>query len=342
MSLQFIDGVMHGWPWAVRIFPVQKVPAEVEVDGMRTSRFAPILVAGALAATSCGTELASDVTTTLPDDSVVVASTLVDNTSAAAPLPARLRLTDLGAVDGPSIVLTGQVPNEAAWNGTMTSRFDVAVDGIDLAPTPTFELGMETTVEKTAEDRWTYSTRYTSVTLAESNGADQATIEDSLELLGSLSGLEIRADVDQFGLTSNTALSGLEDLDPMLRSLLEPMADQADDMTVPVPSGPLGIGATWSDTLTLDLLGVTTTTEVTYVLTEIDGTRYTLESSTTQTQSGPGIVSSTATGSGIIHGDVTEPLPLMSEARMTSTTVQAFGAGEQTIAMEFSILISGS
>jgi len=153
----------------------------------------------------------------------------------------------------------------------------------------------------------------------------------------------LTVDVDQFGGASKSTCGGLDALARSLLEFFESTTEQVDNMTVPVPTEPLGIGATWSDTISFELQDIVTTADITYVLTEIDGDRYTLEVTQEQTQSGPFIVSSSGSFSGTIEGDVTEPLPLRSVVSGQSEIV-ALGAGGQrvTVILDLETVIEGS
>lgn len=328
---------------------------------MKLRRHTSILVlTGALVASSCGTELASDVIdTTVPDqvDVTQVDETLPDlfaddtTTTAAAPtgtpaavaLPARLSLIDPGAVQGETIVLGGQVPDEATWSGTMSQRSDTTINGLPGPATPVIGLGMTVSVEQLGDGIWRYSGGYTSVDLVDANGTDPAVVDATLQILAGMTDITFTSDVDQFGLSSDSSFDGLESLDPSLVEFVEPMIKQTDDMTVPVPTQPLGVGATWSDTISFELQGIVTTADVTYVLTEIDGDRYTLEVTQEQSQAGPGIISSSGTFTGTIEGDVTEPMPLSSVISGESEIV-AVGAGGQrvTVVVAAETIVQGS
>lgn len=57
----------------------------------------------------------------------------------------------------------------------------------------------------------------------------------------------------------------------MIASLMEQIAGQAGSMTVPLPDGPVGPGAVWEASTTLEVSGVASTQATTYTLESIDG-----------------------------------------------------------------------
>ncbi|MGH1493207.1 MAG: hypothetical protein ACRBK7_28055 [Acidimicrobiales bacterium] len=128
-------------------------------------------------------------------------------------------------------------------------------------------------------------------------------------------GITSQVQVDYWGNLLSNEIGGTEGLDTTSNEVVQ----STSQLSAPLPTDPVGVGARWELTQPLDLLGINTTQTTVYTLTAIDGPVLTLEAVISQTveegstfeQGGMEIevVSWLSTGEGNMQVDLSSMVP---------------------------------
>lgn len=98
------------------------------------------------------------------------------------------------------------------------------------------------------------------ITAAKTTGSgDPAVVAAMNEELAAMVGLVTHAEISARGETSNTELEVPANASPQLQQMLDGLRQGMDDMTAPLPEEPVGVGARWRVTSTLDLAAMKST-----------------------------------------------------------------------------------
>jgi hypothetical protein len=95
-----------------------------------------------------------------------------------------------------------------------------------------------------------------------------------------MKGMKTSAIIDRTGSTSDLHLDLPEDAPKVYRALFDQLEDMFAQLSTPVPDEPMGVGGSWTTTQTIDLLGADVDTTVTYTLTSMDESSYTVRAVT--------------------------------------------------------------
>ncbi len=234
----------------------------------------------------------------------------------AQQLPARLSVQNLGDVSGATIVLVPRPAVGETWSGSVTT--DIGFDDSSglFGVAPIIELGMDVEVIESSGEGMTVISEYTSIDVLNADAIGQEAVQQVRLSTGSMIGLRLRIETGTFGEAVATTIENPDAVDAGLLDLLDAAFEQMEELMPPVPTEAFGVGAQWSDTVSSDVDGVSTTVTYEYTLVDIDGDRYTLDSSYTQLVDTRQSVME-LTGNGTLIGDVTEPMPLDSWVEAT-------------------------
>ncbi|WP_053205259.1 hypothetical protein [Jiangella muralis] len=243
---------------------------------------------------------------------------------ACADGPPEAVVTDAGDEPRALMELTPTAGDSAATTMTMTMASSSTVDGEELpaAPVPPMTMGMVITVEDVTDDEITMTVVYDS---AEIEGGDPT----AQGLLDSMVGLTATVTSTRSGAFIDGGYD-TEGLDPSLAPLLEQFETQLASLTVPLPTEPVGVGATWDVATSADLLGGTFCNVYGYTLTSFDGDAYEMTAEISQ-QGQPGplemggasaeLEELTGSGSGTTAGRLTFPVAISGNSDITTSTV---------------------
>jgi hypothetical protein len=145
--------------------------------------------------------------------------------------------------------------------------------------------------------------------------ADPATAELLTGQLQSMVGVVTRTRIDEFGNLVSSQVENVDALDPASQQLMESGAQ----LSVPLPTEPVGVGAVWTVVQPLEISGALTTQTSRYTVESIDGSVVTLAVATDQVVE-PGaiireqgleieVLSWTNTGTGTLVLDLTKATP---------------------------------
>lgn len=262
--------------------------------------------------------------------------------------PARLSLKAAGSAAGETIVPVVRPQVGASWEGEMSMTLGIAVDGQDF-PVPVIVMAL--TVEVTDVDNegtWTSEGRITGAEIGNPEDFSSAEISAVEGAFAGMDQLSFVQDTDQYGVVKNVQVFGLENLAPEVAASMD-IAQQAESMTVTVPTQEVGVGASWTDTNKLVQNGIEFDLVTTYTITEIDGDTYTLaidyEQTIDDTTTMEGVdvtMVGTILGSGTSVIDINVPSPIDSELN-ASGKIDASAEGTTFgMDMDISILISSN
>jgi hypothetical protein len=117
-------------------------------------------------------------------------------------------------------------------------------------------------------------------------------------------------------------------VDPALAAAIGQMGAQLEQLAVPLPTDPVGVGATWDVATAIDSNGVVFCNTTTYRLAEFDGDAYTFETEVTQLaepttlEQGTAtieVIEGTGTGSGTSSGSLSFPMAVASTSSGSNT-----------------------
>lgn len=262
--------------------------------------------------------------------------------------PARLSLKAAGSAAGETIVPVVRPEIGASWQGDMSMTLGIAVDGQKL-PVPVIVMSMTVVVTDVDDEGiWTSEGRITGAEIGnpeDFSSAEISAVEDAFVGIDQLSFVQ---DTDQYGVVQNVEVFGLENLAPEVAASMD-IAQQAESMTVTVPTQEVGVGASWTDTNKLVQNGIEFDLVTTYTITDIDGDTYTLaidyEQTIDDTATMEGVdvaMVGTIVGSGTSVIDINVPSPINSQLD-ASGTIDASAEGTTFgMDMDISILISSN
>ncbi len=270
--------------------------------------------------------------------------------------PAEEPVSDVACADGPpEAVVTDpgdepRAPMEAsptagdttAVDMTMTTDSATTVDGeeVPAMPIPPLTMGMVVTIDAVTDDEITMTVVYDRVGFEGGDPAAQEVLDSVVGLTGTVTTTRSGAFVD-----GGFDASGL---DPTLAPTIQQLESQLANISVPLPTEPVGIGATWDVATAVDSQGFTFCNTVSYTLTSFDGDAYELGVETAQRaepatieQDGASIelIEGSGSGSGTTAGRLSLPVAVTGSSDTTTSIEMAVddGSTQQTLDMEMAI-----
>ena len=145
-----------------------------------------------------------------------------------------------------------------------------------------------------------------------------------------LSGLEGTAVTFEYGPTGevlDTSVALPDDAPPAAAQMLDQLTNSLSGVGMTFPAEPVGIGASWRTTSTINLSGISMTQVTTYVLEDLDGDDYRISMTGNATVEKPDdgaalpISGASMSTTGEIEGSLGQVLPVHGTSHATSTTV---------------------
>jgi hypothetical protein len=190
--------------------------------------------------------------------------------------PPEVTVRETGAEPRRMMEASPTAGDTAALDMHMTQATSYVVDG-QATPTqdgPPMVIGMVMEVTSATGDEIEMAFTYDR---AEAEGGDES-VDEILESLSSMSGTMTTTRTGEF-------VSGSIDTEgfhPALASVTGQLEQQLADMTMPLPGEPVGVGAEWDVTSSVQSEGITFCNTAAYHLTQFDGDAYELDIDVTQ------------------------------------------------------------
>jgi hypothetical protein len=285
---------------------------------------------------------------------VVSFAPLAAQAAVAGDAPERVRLVSAGDSPREQLRLTPTAGD--VINGSITLTMGLEQSGAASTQLDqTVQVSYSATVLDVATDgNFRIEFAYGEATLLDSSAprSQRDQIERSLAFMANL--------VGEYTLTPRGTLVDSEfvipeDADPLVAQLLDQLSTQIDELVVPFPEAPVGIGARWRITSDVELLGIRTRQVYTYEVRGRQGDVLDLEISFTQTgRRGsvdiPGVparvdVSIThfkVHGSGSVTCDLAGVLPSSNQVRASGRQEFLFEDGSDSATLTQKILIEAT
>lgn len=203
-----------------------------------------------------------------------------------------------------------------------------------LPPMPTTQFTLSTEVDRIDEAGNRYiDFEYTDVSVADSDTLPPEAIEAMRSQLQQMEGLSGSWMINEQGYLSQFAMTPPENMSGPMAQSLQQMTDSMQQMSAPLPTEAIGIGAQWQMPYDLSMNGIDMSGVATYELVSIEGDRITLNTSVTQqgnasTLTGLGLPENMnmsvqqldSSGQGIIEIDLNQVMPTYGDISMTSNS----------------------
>jgi hypothetical protein len=226
-----------------------------------------------------------------------------------------LELVDAGD-SGNRIRLDALPEQGATWVGEMLVDVTLGVNG-ESNDTPSSIVEMTIEVVETDDDgSYTVASEVTGVRTAPSDDIDEDVLAEYEPRAATMIGTTNTWTVDASGNVGEVTAAYPDDLDPTLTEGLEIGDRASDQLTVPLPDQPVGIGATWTTAQSTDLNGVQSNLTTEYELVDVADDVFTLAWTTTQSLS---VADGEATGSGSLRQQIGGLAPIESSTESDGT-----------------------
>ena len=291
------------------------------------SRRAVVLALALAVVAACGSD---------DESSDPVTSAPAPTTAAAGGTASGVTVEDPGAEPRQPLVL--RITPGSSDKAAFLSRIGLTAtaDGqpLDIGTLPGFKIVLDQRADRVDPDGTVhYTVTFSDASVEATPGADPATVQQSQAGLAQMKGLRGTGSFDAQGDNHQLSFDTSAVSDPAIRSTLDSLSSQIGNLSAPLPSQPLGIGARWTARRSATINGITVNTTTTYTLRSRTGDRYELDL-VQRADAPPGpteipnlpagteasIERFEVQGTGRITGDLTHQLPV-------SSTVKAEGDG---------------
>jgi len=235
-------------------------------------------------------------------------------------------VTDTGAEPRRPMRLTPTVGDTTAVDVQMAMTTEGEMNGraVSAPESPPIELGMRMTVEDVRADEVEISFVYDRV-----QADAEPAVAERVRSFQNSSGTLVTT---RQGVFVDGDLQLAPGTDPAVRSVMDQLERQMADLTIPLPGEPVGAGAEWEVTSSVELYGVKLCNVATYRLTEFDGTTYVMETATKIRPVEGGVYEVRGSGhaEGTSTGDLSSPIARSAEVRgNTEMSVSAQTGGDE-------------
>ncbi len=212
------------------------------------------------------------------------------------------------------------------------------------APTiPTLEFDLHTLIQDPpSADLFAYTLTYDQVRAVNASEVDPELLAAFEPMLNTLQGIGVRVTMDAIGTLESMQVALPDDADPVMRSVLEQLPQSMGQLSFPLPTEALGVGAQWRATSQMTIGPLAMEQTVIYTLVAREGDRLTLSAELSQSllpeQGGAiaaGLQAVNTTGTGNIELMLDRPLPTQAQLRLNSITeIQAPTQGAEPLRTE--------
>lgn len=203
--------------------------------------------------------------------------------------------------------------------------------GDRVLPTPTMprlEFDLHTLIQDPpSPELLTYILTYDQVRALKTPEVDPTLLEMFEPMLSTLGGIGVQVTMDAIGTVESMQVTLPDDADPVMRSVLEQLPQSMGQLSFPLPTAALGVGAQWRATSQMRIGALVMEQAVTYTLVAREGDRLTLTAELSQSllpeQSAAiaaGLQAVNTTGTGNIELMLDRPLPTQAQLRLHSIT----------------------
>lgn len=230
----------------------------------------------------------------------------------------------------------------AAVDMRMIVETTASVDGEEspAAPSPPMIMGMVMTVDEVTDDEITMTVSYDRVEVEGGDPTLQGLLDSMVGVTGTVTTTRSGAFVD-----GELDTSGV---DPALAPTMQQLDSQLASLTVPLPTEPVGAGATWDVVTAVDSQGFTFCNTFSYTLTSFDGDAYELAVETAQRaepatieQGGTSVelIEGSGSGSGTSAGRLSFPIAVSGTTATATSIAMSIddGSAAQTLEMDLAI-----
>jgi hypothetical protein len=187
---------------------------------------------------------------------------------------------------------------------SMTMRQTQTFGGGPPTEVPPITLSYTTEVLDAGADQVDTEIVYTGASVKK-QGADPAMVSQLESALDPIVGLTMHSAFTTQGANIETTMNLPDDLPPMMDSIFRQFADQASSLMVPWPEEPLGVGASWTATSSLEFNGIEIQQVAAYSLDGLEGDDYRVSVDLEQTyEPGPAEGFDLESGAGEGHGTI--------------------------------------
>ncbi|TDD67181.1 hypothetical protein E1262_19795 [Jiangella aurantiaca] len=256
--------------------------------------------------------------------------------------PPEAVVTDAGDEPRTLMELSPTAGDTTAVDMRMTMNTTASVDGEESPsmPTPPMLMGMVLTIDDVTDDEITMTVAYDRIEVEGGDPSLQSLLDSMVGVTGTVTTTRSGAFVD-----GKLDTSGV---DPTLAPTMQQLDSQLANLAVPLPTEPVGIGATWDVATAVDSQGFTFCNTFSYTLTSFDGDAYELgvemaqhAEPTTIEQGGASVelIEAAGSGTGTSAGRLSFPIA-GSGSSDTSTSIEMAiddGSTQQTLDMDMDI-----
>ncbi|PZF79425.1 hypothetical protein [Jiangella anatolica] len=232
-----------------------------------------------------------------------------------------LTVTEAGAEPLTVMELAPSAGDTVALDMRVSMEGTTAIDGgpPQSAPIPAMLMGFQATVDEVTDDEIAMSFVYDKAEMESEDPAVAQSLAPIVGMTGTITTTRNGAFVD--GAVDTSGLS------PELMQAMGELDAQLEQLTVPLPVDPVGVGAVWTVSTGIDVNGILYCSDVTYHLTEFDGDAYTLETEVTQEaqpttiEDATGsleVIEGTGSGSGTSSGSLSFPVAVSGASAITT------------------------
>lgn len=255
-----------------------------------------------------------------------------------------VEVTDTGSAPRQPMELAPTVGDSVAMDMRIDMEIDAQVDGetAPMQPIPPMQVGMQVTVDDVSEDEVEMSFVYDQVRVD-----GDPTVQDVLETIVDSSGTIVTT---RNGVFVDGDFEAAPGMDPTMAAMVDQLEQQLADLTIPLPAEPVGPGAEWEVTSSLELSGVAFCNSYTYRLAEFDGNSYELETELEQRPVEGGVIETAGASievvdgsghaTGTISGSLSLPIAVSASLQADSDMEQSVEAGGDEMTQEISTSIA--
>lgn len=291
-------------------------------------RLAALAVGAALLLAGCGASGGEGV-----DRSTTTAAA---RTPGKDPAPAQIRIIEPGAEPRQVLRVQPEVGTEQV-EMTTSSRITMDIMGEEqTADTPPLIQTVEIAVTERDDGRLAISQEVLDVEVGP--GGTPEVRKEVARSTEALVGMTATMVMDDQGEMSDLRVDLPDDAPAMYAALIDQMEGTMEQLMIPVPDEPMGLGASWSATKPIDLLGASVETTITYTVTALDENGFSVRTETklsaapNQEISVSGETGTLVAFGGTGTGESTSRFGhLVSDGEGSSTSEQTLSVSGQTI-----------
>jgi hypothetical protein len=258
------------------------------------------------------------------------------NADPSANVNSAVELIDAGQDPKQEVFFTPTVNSSETLIMTMDMSMNLSVNGQSAPamenPKIKMEMGLNiTNIEENGDISADFEYKNVEV-IASANTPPEVVTAMNTEM-SKIKGFKGSLVIDKYGNTKDASFDLPETMDPSLKQMMQQMLNSFKELSSPLPSEAVGVGAKWTTNQSVNLNGMNLDQVMNYEIMKIDGKDLTLKVSFNQTANGQKIespqlppnttmelVSLTGSGNGEIFINLDRLMPVNSNIQSQSTT----------------------